>query len=377
MYSQKAGEINYLFAAKRRFSSISRAYRYCGTAFALHLLVGLVLKSIFWEFRLGGTSVLYVYVSMAFFAGFAFVAGLNFFMVEVIEDRRKQQVALAKEEMRLRQAERARIELLDKEAQKKAVSQIAEYYENPTLWAKWKLLVSQSGLVGIKAETLFVIAICIALVGGGIIAIPTRSWSFGVLGGVAMSTFPFLFVLFKRKQRQKKLLSQLPDAYEMLSRILRSGQTVSQAMRAIADEFSSPLAEEFAYCWEQQNLGLTPEASLKELARRTGVLEVKIFVVALTINSTAGGNLSQLLNKLSQVIRDREKMREKVVALTAEGRLQAYMMIALPIGLAGVMSLISPTYLVPLFDYKALIAGTLLWMGVGYFWMQRIINFDQ
>jgi tight adherence protein B len=314
---------------------------------------------------------------MAFFAGFAFVAGLNFFMVEVIEDRRKQQMAQAKEEMRLRQAERARIELLDKEAQKKAVSQIAEYYENPTLWAKWKLLVSQSGLVGIKAETLFVIAICIALVGGGIIAIPTRSWSFGVLGGVAMSTFPFLFVLFKRKQRQKKLLSQLPDAYEMLSRILRSGQTVSQAMRAIADEFSSPLSEEFAYCWEQQNLGLTPEASLKELARRTGVLEVKIFVVALTINSSAGGNLSQLLNKLSQVIRDREKMREKVVALTAEGRLQAYMMIALPIGLAGVMSLISPTYLVPLFDYKALIAGTLLWMGVGYFWMQRIINFDQ
>ncbi len=321
--------------------------------------------------------MLYVYVSMAFFAGFAFVAGLNFFMVEVIEDRRKQQLAIAKEEMRLRQAERARVELLDKEAQKKAVSQIAEYYENPTLWAKWKLLVSQSGLVGIKAETLFVIAICIALVGGGLIALPTRSWSYGVLGGVAMSTAPFLFVWFKRKQRQKKLLTQLPDAYEMLSRILRSGQTVSQAMRAIADEFSSPLAEEFAYCWEQQNLGLTPEASLKELARRTGVLEVKIFVVALTINSTAGGNLSQLLNKLSQVIRDREKMREKVVALTAEGRLQAYMMIALPIGLAGIMSLISPTYLVPLFDYKALIVGTLMWMGVGYFWMQRIINFDQ
>lgn len=321
--------------------------------------------------------MLYVYVSMAFFAGFAFVAGLNFFMVEVIEDRRKQQLAHAKEEMRLRQAERARVELLNKEAQKKAVSQIAEYYENPTLWAKWKLLVSQSGLVGIKAETLFVIAICIALVGGGLIALPTRSWSYGVLGGVAMSSAPFLFVWFKRKQRQKKLLTQLPDAYEMLSRILRSGQTVSQAMRAIADEFSSPLAEEFAYCWEQQNLGLTPEASLKELARRTGVLEIKIFVVALTINSTSGGNLSQLLNKLSQVIRDREKMREKVVALTAEGRLQAYMMIALPIGLAGIMSLISPTYLVPLFDYKALIAGTLLWMGVGYFWMQRIINFDQ
>jgi tight adherence protein B len=321
--------------------------------------------------------LLQIYVSMAFFAGFALVAGLNFFMVEVVEDRRKHRHLQAKEELRLRLAERARAELVDKETQKKAVSQIAEYAENPTLWASWKLMVAQSGLIGVRAETLLVIAVCIALVGGGIVAIPTQSWSIGVLAGVGMSLAPFAFVAIKRKQRQRKLLSQLPDAYEMLSRVLRSGQTVSQAMRAIADEFSSPIAEEFAYCWEQQNLGLTPEASLKELSRRTGLLEVKIFVVALTINSTSGGNLSQLLSKLSQIIRDREKMREKVVALTAEGRLQAYMMIALPIGLAGVMSLISPTYLVPLLDYKALIIGTLMWMGVGYFWMQHIINFDQ
>ena len=65
------------------------------------------------------------------------------------------------------------------------------------------------------------------------------------------------------------------------------------------------------------------------------------------------------------------------MALTAEGRMQAYMMIALPIGLAGILTLMSPGYLAPLLDYKSLIAGTLFWMGVGYFWMQRIINFDQ
>jgi tight adherence protein B len=84
-----------------------------------------------------------------------------------------------------------------------------------------------------------------------------------------------------------------------------------------------------------------------------------------------------LLNKLSLVIRDRQKMREKVMALTAEGRMQAYMMIALPIGIAGILTLMSPGYLSPLWEFKALVVCTLLWMGVGYFWMQRIINFDQ
>lgn len=321
--------------------------------------------------------MLHLWISMAFFTGFAFVAGVNFFMVEVIDDRRKQSAVRAKEEMRLRNAERARLEFDSKEAQQKAVSQIAQYYENPSLFAKWRLMVSQSGIVGMKPEAFIAMACCIALVSGTGIGFVAKNFSIGILGGVAFAATPFMFVMAKRKQRQKQLLAQLPDAYEMLARVLRSGQTVSQAMRAIADEFSSPLAEEFAYCWEQQNLGLTPESSLKELAKRTGVLEVKIFVVALTIHSSSGGNLSQLLNKLSMVIRDRQKMREKVMALTAEGRMQAYMMIGLPIALAGILSLMSPGYLVPLFDFKALIVGTLFWMGVGYFWMQRIINFDQ
>jgi len=321
--------------------------------------------------------MLILYTTMAFFAGFATIAAINFFMMEVIEDRRKHQAARVKEEMRLRNAERARLEFDSKEAQQKAVSQIAQYYDNPSLWAKWKLIVAQSGIVGVRPEAFIGMAACIALLVGTASVFVLKGISVGVLCGLFAGSLPFGFVLFKRKQRQKKLLSQLPDAYEMLARVLRSGQTVSQAMRAIADEFTSPLAEEFAYCWEQQNLGLTPEASLKELAKRTGLLEVKIFVVALTINASSGGNLTQLLNKLSHVIRDREKMREKVMALTAEGRMQAYMMIALPIGLALVLTVMSPTYLLPLLDYKPLIIGTIAWMAVGYFWMQRIINFDQ
>ena len=321
--------------------------------------------------------MLYFFAGLAFIAGFSLVAGVNFMLIELMEDRKRHYSERAKEEMRLRNAERARMEMDTKEAQQKAVSQISKYMDNPTLWAKWKLNVAQSGIVGVKPETFVMIAACVAITCGTAIGLLTKTVWIGLLVGLASGSIPFLYVKSKRKQRQKKLLSQLPDAYEMLSRVLRSGQTVSQAMRAIADEFSSPIAEEFAYCWEQQNLGLTPEASLKELARRTGVLEVKIFVVALTINSSAGGNLSNLLNKLSLVIRDRERMRHKIMALTAEGRMQAYMLIALPIGLAAVLSVLSPTYLSPLLDYKFLIFGTISWMFVGFLWMQRIINFDQ
>ena len=321
--------------------------------------------------------MLYFFAGLAFLAGFALVAGLNLMLIELMEDRKRHYTERAKEETRLRNAERARLEMATKEAQQNAVSQISKYMDNPTLWGKWKLTVAQSGIVGVKPETFVVIAACLVILSGTAVGLLSANVWFGIAAGLATGTIPFLYVKQKRNQRQKKLLSQLPDAYEMLSRVLRSGQTVSQAMRSIADEFSPPIAEEFAYCWEQQNLGLTPEASLKELARRTGVLEIKIFVVALTINSSAGGNLSNLLNKLSLVIRDRERMRQKILALTAEGRMQAYMLIGLPIGLAIVLSVLSPTYLSPLLDYKYLIFGTLGWMFVGFLWMQRIINLDQ
>lgn len=321
--------------------------------------------------------MLYLYVSLAFFAGFAFVSGLNYLVADVIEDRRKHQAIRVREELRLRSAERARAEWKNRETQYRIAPQPAKQDSELGLLGKWRLVVLQSGIVGMGAESIGILAVCIAMLGGGSIAFMTGKPLFGILGAVVLGLAPLRWVFRKRKVRQKKLLKQLPDAYQMIARGLRSGQTIGQAMRAIADEVSSPLAEEFAYCWEQQNLGLTPEASLKELAKRTGILEIKIFVVALTINSSSGGNLSTLLEKLSLVIRDRDKMQDKIMALTAEGRMQAYMLVALPFGLAAMISVVNPTYILPLLDYKSVVVGMVLWMGVGVMWMQSIINFDQ
>lgn len=321
--------------------------------------------------------MLYLYISLAFFAGFAFVSGLNLLVADVIDDRRKHQAIRVREELRLRSAERARAEWKDREKHYRVEAQPAKRDVELDLLGKWQLVVLQSGIAGIGAKAILVAALCLAMIGAGMVVFLTGKFLFGVPVAVVLGLAPLRLVFYKRKVRQKRLLKQLPDAYQMISRGLRSGQTIGQAMRAISEEVSSPLAEEFAYCWEQQNLGLTPEASLKELAKRTGILEIKIFVVALTINASSGGNLSLLLEKLSVVIRERDKMQDKVMALTAEGRMQAYMLVALPFGLAAMISVVNPTYILPLLDYKSVVVGMILWMGVGVMWMQSIIHFDQ
>ena len=105
-----------------------------------------------------------------------------------------------------------------------------------------------------------------------------------------------------------------------MGRVVRAGQTISQALQAVADEFPPPIAAEFAYCYEQQNLGLSPESALRDLARRTGLLEIKIFVLALLVQQQTGGNLAELLDKLSGIIRERFRIRGQIKTLTAEGR---------------------------------------------------------
>src|SRR5215831_2903505 len=104
---------------------------------------------------------------------------------------------------------------------------------------------------------------------------------------------------------------------------------MSQALQAVADEFDTPISTEFAYCYEQQNLGLSPEVAMRDLARRTGLLEIKIFVLALLVQQQTGGNLAELLEKLADIVRERFRMRAKIKALTAEGRLQAIILLAL------------------------------------------------
>src|SRR5207237_2659105 len=147
--------------------------------------------------------------------------------------------------------------------------------------------------------------------GMGTLVILARQSILHAAAGATCALVPFLYVLIKRNKRISRMTNQLPHAFDLMARVIRAGQTMPQAIQAVGDGFDQPLAAEFTYCFEQQNLGLSPELSLRDLARRTGLLEVKIFVLALVVQQESGGNLAELLEKLATVMRDRFKIKGK------------------------------------------------------------------
>src|SRR5262249_30341286 len=161
----------------------------------------------------------------------------------------------------------------------------------------------------------------------------------------------------------------------LMSRVIRAGQTMSQALQAVADEFDAPIAAEFSYCYEQQNLGLSPELALRDLARRTGVVEMKIFVLAMLVQQQTGGNLAEMLDKLATLVRERARMQGRIRALTAEGRFQAFVLLGLPPAMLLLLLVVNRNYIQTLFDYPGLLVGMFVADGLGALWIRRIINF--
>ncbi len=196
-----------------------------------------------------------------------------------------------------------------------------------------------------------------------------------IAAGVGFVLLP-LALYVKRFSRQKKLSHQLPEAFQMISRSVSAGQTVPAALRIIADDFDEPISEEFALCYEQQNLGISRETSLRKLAQRTGIMELQLFVVALLVQERSGGDLVGLLDNLAAMIRKRLKLQNRIRALTGEGRMQALVLIILPIVTLAAMLILSPDYAQALLDRPWLLGAAAGAQTLGALWIRRIVNFE-
>ncbi len=243
-------------------------------------------------------------------------------------------------------------------------------------WREWlQNMLDQSGLDLTRGRLLvycgFVAAGC-----GLLLGLLLRSFIFGLVGAAAAALVPIGYVHLKRNARLEALRRQLSEAFDLMARILRAGQSMSQAMQAVATEFASPIAEEFAYCSEQQNLGLAPEISMRDLAKRTGLVEMNIFVVAVLVQRQVGGNLSEILEKLALIVRERYKTRGTIRTLTAEGRMQAGILMTLPPLLLIAMLIVNHDYAMVLIHKPILIGGMAFFMAVGGLWIRKIVNFD-
>ncbi|QDV75601.1 Bacterial type II secretion system protein F domain protein [Planctomycetes bacterium K2D] len=190
------------------------------------------------------------------------------------------------------------------------------------------------------------------------------------------ASLPMAALLARRHHRQRELCRQLPEAFEMISRAIKAGQTVPAALQIIADDFEKPIATEFALCYEQQNLGMSRESALRRLAARSGVMELQIFVVALLVQARSGGDLIELLDNLALMIRKRLKLGDRVRALTGEGRMQAMVLIVLPIAaFLGIVSM-APDYASCLLERPWLLCATAIAQVAGALWIRQIVNFD-
>jgi tight adherence protein B len=203
-----------------------------------------------------------------------------------------------------------------------------------------------------------------------------ESVAVGALTGVAGAAVPFVYVVRKRNARRQALHAQLPDAFDLMAQSLRAGQTMSQAMQNVADTLPKPIAAEFLYCYEQQNLGLPPETALRDMARRTSLVEMDIFVLAMVVQRQAGGNLAELLGNLAHLVRQRYRLRSVIQTLTAEGRLQAGVLMALPPAVLAAMFFLNRSYAQALLDRPTLLVGMLVSELIGAIWIRRIVNFD-
>jgi tight adherence protein B len=198
----------------------------------------------------------------------------------------------------------------------------------------------------------------------------------GVAVGVVAAVVPFALVGVRRKARQDKYRRQLVGAFESLIRALRAGQTVLEGFRAVTDGAEQPLAGEFLRCQHQIEHGLRPEAAYRELSERTGVMEMRIFVVAMNVQRQTGGNLVDVLERLVGVVRARVRLKQKIRALTAEGRMQSAILTVLPIVTFAVMYFLNRGYAEQLLIRWQLLAATAGCMTVGLLWIRKIMSFE-
>lgn len=213
-------------------------------------------------------------------------------------------------------------------------------------------------------------------VGAGLLGVWLGGWVLGTLGCAAGGLTPLALVRWKRAARQERFQKQLPGAFELMARVIRTGQSVPQAFQAVAAAVDQPLAGEFARCQHQLDLGLRPEAAFHELGQRSGVLELRLFVVAMTIQRQSGGNLSDVLERLALMVRARLRLRQQIRTLTAEGRLQSTTLVVLPFLTFAVMFVLNRQYAETLLEHKRLLLAMAGLMVLGVWWIRRIVRFE-
>jgi tight adherence protein B len=239
-------------------------------------------------------------------------------------------------------------------------------------------LVLQSGLTLGFARLIIIFSI-IAVVVFAALMVFRGSLFEAALGALFSATvLPYFVLRVLRSRRQRKFGAQFPDALDIIVRSLRAGHPVPIAISMVAREMADPIGTEFGIVSDEITYGADLETAMRNLYFRIGSDDLPLFVTAVAIQGSTGGNLGEILENLSAVIRLRFKMRRKIRALAAEGRASAMILSALPIGMFLVIQVVTPDFYASVWHEditKIALAMAGSWMLIGNFIMFRMVNF--
>jgi len=239
-------------------------------------------------------------------------------------------------------------------------------------------LLLQSGLsIGLGRLVLLVVISVVAVFAAVLIFLGNMSHALlaAIFCGVIL---PPVVLKILRGRRQKKFSAQFPDGIDIIVRSIRAGHPVPIAISMVAREMTDPIGSEFGIVSDELTYGSDLETTMRNLYFRVGTDDLPLFVTAVAIQRTTGGNLGEILENLSAVIRDRFKMRRKIRALAAEGRASALILSSLPIGLFAAIQFLVPGFYGSVWNQdltKIALSLAACWMGVGNFIMYRMVNF--
>ena len=255
-----------------------------------------------------------------------------------------------------------------------ARSRAAASSRQAALYDRLARLAAQAGYPGLSND--FLLYVSIGAVLGLLLGwLRTGSFLWGVGAAAVVGAVPILFLLWKRQKRMQRFEAQFPDALDAMSRAIRAGNALSSAIQLVGQEMPNPLGAEFSQVFEETQLGLDPGEALSRLAERTPTDDVRFFCTAVLIQRGSGGNLAEILDRLSEGIRERFKILSHARALSAQHRWSAICVGLSPVAFAIMFELMSPGYFTPMLESPlapVLLGAGLTMETIGFFMVWRI-----
>lgn len=270
----------------------------------------------------------------------------------------------------------ALIEVEDVQTGKLAIKIMKKFDLQPKLQA----LLEQSG---VKWRVTRLVHACLGCFLAGYLLVhfflPPKYRVLGLIPAAVLGMLPVLHILRKRAARLHRFEELFPDALEFVSRSMRAGHAFSVSLEMIHREFQEPIAAEFKRAFEEHNLGLPLDVALEKLAKRVPLLDVQFFVSAVILQKRTGGNLAEILDKLAYVIRERFKLRGKIRAISAHGRMTGMVLSSIPMAVAVLMFFTNRDYILFFFNDDVgniMMAAALGLQALGYFIIQQIVKIE-